>query len=138
MVSRLGVPQVKDQFSMGTEYLFEPMEWISIQQDLTCVEAAMRMAVARDYGRILGDVRGGFPARRLQRRRGWRVEELRVLLDSDYFVERKVSYQVSVRAWIGAASVTLKTLDFRVLGNLRRDEVCNMAVLAEMLDTWEK
>lgn len=125
--------QLSSLVPMGTEYLFDRDDWISIQCDLVCIEAQLRSMADAQGGRVLGDVRGGLPARRLRQSRGWRVRELRVLLDPLYFEDGIVRYKVLMATWAGGLGLPFFRASSRPVETLTRLEVSDQARVEEVL-----
>lgn len=133
MVSRRGVrPIVSTRIPIGREYLFDPNEWVAVQRDLVVVEGAMWILASGFGGTVLGDIRGGYPARRLRRTAGLNNWEFRVMLQPDYFADHVVSYVVSVFEWWGSGRVMIPG-SHRIIRTIQTDELGDAESVAALL-----
>ena len=76
-------------------------DWLLTQSDLQIAEQVMRELSSATNWTVIGNIRTDWPARRLRRRRGLKVEEIRVLLSEPFELPENRAYFVDRVSVVG-------------------------------------
>jgi len=76
-------------------------DWLLTQSDLQIAEEVMRELSSTTNWTVVGNIRTDWPARRLRRRRGLKVEEVRVLLSEPFELPEHRAYFVDRVSVVG-------------------------------------
>jgi hypothetical protein len=91
------VPELNDRFlgedGRGEGY-FSVDEWIHFQRRLVTADTVMHSLAPETGARVIGNLRGEWPARGLRLRKGARIGEVRVELNPKYLEERIERYEL--------------------------------------------
>ena len=95
------------------DFLFPIDEWVNFQRQLATTDAVMRIIANRYKMKVLSNIRGEWPARRLTKRRGLKIFEMRILLNPEYLKNKKLFYELREHVMIDCWELWGKILKHR-------------------------
>jgi hypothetical protein len=119
----------------GSEYLFNIDLWIDCQKQLTTAEVLMRMLALQYNIRFLSNIKGYWPSRRLQKKRLFKVYELRLMLNHNYCVDGQVFYELNKIILVNVFGFYKKILEFSQIKIYSSDQVNDRRIILNDLQS---
>jgi hypothetical protein len=118
----------------GSEFLFNIDLWIECQKQLTTAEVLMRMLALRHNIRFLSNIKGYWPSRRLQKKKLFKVYELKLMLNHNYHIDGKVFYELNKSTILNVLGVYKKILEFSQIKVYSSDQINDKHIILNDLE----
>lgn len=118
----------------SSDYLFSTNAWIEFQKQLTTADVVMRMLSNKYKIEFLSNIRGSWPSRRLRKRKSFKIFEIRLMLNHDYLVNRKIYYELNKYIGIDIFGIFKKVLEFDNIKKYSIDEINDKCMILNDLE----